>query len=84
MDNNSQIIDLINMSIKTIDKVDKLNQRLITCIIAMTVSFYLCICLTIVGLAYFYFTTDYNYGTVNQNQTNTENSNQNINKGGNY
>jgi len=72
----------IKLTIDALNKTDKINQRLVTAIIATVISFCLCFCVTLVGFAYFYFTTNYEYGTVNQSQTNTENSNQNINKGG--
>jgi hypothetical protein len=76
--NVEHVAELIKLSSEMINKTDQINQRLVTAIITLSVTF----CFTLVGFAYFYFTTNYEYGTVNQTQSNTENSNQKIDKGG--
>jgi Sec-independent protein secretion pathway component TatC len=74
------VTDLITLATEMIDKSDKINNRLVNCIIVLTVAFCLCFAVTVIGYSYFYFTTDYNYGT-NQTQINTTDSSQTI-KGG--
>lgn len=75
------IQDVIKLSADTITKADKINQRLVTAVIVMAISFSISFAVTIIGISYFYFTSGYEYG-FNQTQINTENSNQTI-KGGN-
>jgi Sec-independent protein secretion pathway component TatC len=75
------VTDLITLATEMIDKADKINSRLVNCIIVLAISFCLCFAVTVVGYSYFYFTTDYNYGT-NQTQINTNDSNQTTIKGG--
>jgi hypothetical protein len=72
-----QFMEVVNLTSKLIEKTDKVNQKLITAIITITISFSLCLAITLTGIAYLYFTTDYsNYGTYNQIQGNDNNATQ--------
>ena len=78
------IQETLRLASETVVKSDKINQRLVTAIISICVTFAICFSVTLIGVSYFYFTTDYSFPQVTQNQTNTDNSNSNveIKKGG--
>ena len=63
----------------TVEKMDIINKRLISCIFVLCISFFICIGV-IVG---FYFLSDYDYIDANQNiVTDTNTANQSFKTGG--
>lgn len=72
-----QAVEILQRVADAIERIDIINQRLVTAIAVICVSF----CVMITFIAYFYFTTDYSYPQVNQTQSNS--SNIEIKKGGN-
>jgi hypothetical protein len=74
MDNNEIQAKTFEIALKSLDSIEKNNQRLfiglIVCVCAMA--------LTIFGIAYCYFFSNYQYPTITQNQaTNGSTANQN-------